>query len=230
MLEHRHFRIHAENVAPSDTLWFAELAVAAWDFVLSTLETPETEGWPTFWPDHLPRVVDIRVNDETAIPGTWWRPGAIDIFIPSEKLRNRRDSCIAHELTHLLAPSQGKPDRMLDEGLAVHVQELFDTLTGDCSYPTLGKPLHEETRKAAAEAGSYIPLATVESARNASSGGPLRRQAYLQEGSFVRYSIEKFGIGSHLSMHFGEAIKDALGFTQAELEDEWLSFLQASSE
>lgn len=230
MLEIQHFRIHSEKVETEELRLFSEHALAAWNFVLRELDTPMSDGWPTNWPHHLPRVIDIRIDDVTKIPGSWWRPGAIDIFIPTSKFKQQRDSCIAHELTHLLAPSQGKHDRLFDEGLAVHVQALFDDTVGDCSYPTFGRNLHDETRISAREALGYIPLKNVEEVRNADQTGPMRRLAYLQEGSFVRYLIEGFGIESYLSMHFGQTSEESFGLSMISLEENWKDFLEATDD
>src|SRR5262249_34863727 len=144
---------------------FAALALRAWQFVPGQIGTTVVNGWPSDWPGFLPRAIDVLADDSIRIPGIRWSRQQILFSVPAAKLRTGRDSCVAHELTHLLAPSFRQPDRMLAEGLAVHLQSLFDRETGDCSYPTEGEDLHDRTRALVAQVGRRIPLREAEATR-----------------------------------------------------------------
>jgi hypothetical protein len=222
------FRIVATGVTEPQLDAFAALALRAWQFVPEQIGTTVEDGWPTDWPGFLPRAIDVTADESISIPGIRWGRQQILFSVPAAKLRNGRDSCVAHELTHLLAPGFRQPDRMLAEGLAVHLQALFDVETGDRSYPTDGEDLHDKTRRLIAEVGYRIPLREAETARERADFGVDRQLAYLQEGSFVRFLIERHGMATYLRVHDGEGYGPVLGRDLDALEQEWASFLGRS--
>jgi hypothetical protein len=219
------FRIVAENVSETQLDAFVALALRAWRFVPAEIGTHVEAGWPTDWPGFLPRVIDVRADASTRFPEIRWSGQQILYCVPAEKLRTGFDSCVAHELTHLLAPSFRQPDRMLAEGLAVHLQALFDAETGDRSYPTEGEDLHERTRALIARVGQRIPLRAAETARERVDFGAERQLAYLQEGSFVRFLIERHGMTTYMRVHNGGGYASVLGRDLDALESEWARFL-----
>jgi hypothetical protein len=148
------------------------------------------------------------------------------IKIPAGRIVEPDESgiSIVHELTHVVAASAYRPDRFYDDGLAVYLQSRFGVAS---SYPNFGRDLHRETARAAADAGGNLPLAEAEAARNASTSGDQRRLAYLQEGSFTRFLIERDGVDKYLRVFFGESLEEVYGKDLAVLEAEWLELLGA---
>lgn len=129
---------------------------------------------------------------------------------------------ITHEMTHLLGRGR-RPDRMLIEGLAVHVNDQV----GRPSYPNDGEDLHAATLRMQAELGRRIPLLESEHYRRRGSREE-RRLAYTQEGSFARYHIQRYGLQAFLDL----ALDDAAYADQADLwqrlEAEWRAELTGS--
>ncbi len=130
---------------------------------------------------------------------------------------------IVHEVTHLLAPSRGKDNQFLDEGLAVFVQEKFKR-PDDRSFPNMGRDLHEETVRWGRERGGLVPLAEADPSRGRAGGS--RPLVYLQGGSFVRYLVETYGLARFMSMYEGLSYQSAYGKDLAALEGEWKKFLE----
>jgi hypothetical protein len=156
-------------------------------------------GWPTDGRASC-RAVDVRADEAIRIPGIRWSRQQILFSVPAEKLRTGRDSCVAHELTHLLAPGIRQPDRTLAKGLAVHLQALFDVETGD-------------------------PLRDAETKRERADFGAERQLAYLQEGAFVRFLIERHDLATDLRVHNGERCVPVFGCDLDALEERWVAFL-----
>ncbi len=129
---------------------------------------------------------------------------------------------IVHEITHLVAPSRGKDNQFLDEGLAVFVQEKFKR-PDDRSFPNMGRDLHQETLRWARDHGRLIPLAEADPSRGRAGGS--RPLIYLQGGSFVRYLVETYGLASFMTMYEGQSYQAVYGKDLAALEGEWKKFL-----
>jgi len=145
------------------------------------------------------------------------------IIIPLDRLPDR--SAVAHELTHLLAGPCPDSGSLWDEGLSVYLQEKFGW-PGDRSFPAEGADLHRETARRMLERRRILPLSEAARVRKAHPGGPERRLAYLQEGSFIRYLVERHGIAPILSVYRGEAtVAEAFAQPFEDLEAEWRSSL-----
>lgn len=168
-----------------------------------------------------PERLEVRLSDRPGIPVAHRDTGTI--VIPTERLPDR--AAIVHELTHIIA-GPSKDDRgILDEGLAVYLQEKFGG-PHDRSFPTGGRDLHEETVRLMAQCAGTVPLAGTARLRQRTRRGLLRTLAYLQEGSFTRLLVERFGLEPVMLVHRGEAAwLDAFGLTAEALEDLWLAQL-----
>lgn len=164
--------------------------------------------------------IRIRIDPNQEIPFAT-KEGAI--LLPPDRIY-RKQSAVTHEITHVIARSAGRPDRFLDEGLGVYMQERFGE---DPSYPNFGRNLHRLTLEVAGGVGGLIPLTKVESARQASKIGPERQLAYLEEGSFVKYLIEQYGIQRFMAMYRGQTSGWTYGKSLTELEQEWKDFLKS---
>ncbi len=185
----------------------------------------------TFFDRKPARRINIVVTNTRGIPRADNR--SYSIKIPASRIRGDapgppriegRGPAIAHEITHLLAPSSGHPSRYLDEGLAVYVQEKFGEEHGGRPYPTMGHDLHEETKRYALRNGGYVSMRNVDNLRR---GGNrlVRSLAYLQEGSFVRFLIEKHGLQRFMSLYEGGLYRTVYGKELREMEEEWHTFV-----
>jgi hypothetical protein len=121
-----------------------------------------------------------------------------------------------HELTHVIAPGR-EGDRLLIEGLGVHMQDLL----GNASYPDFEASPGEVVRSLEA-GGILIPLADSERARRERPTGEERRLAYAQEGAFVRWLIGRHGLDRFMKVYEGQAtFQSAYGADLAALERAW---------
>jgi hypothetical protein len=165
----------------------------------------------------------IDVSDRHRIPNQHRNV----VNVPADRLAPEGDEggygiSVVHEITHVVAESAYRPDRFYDDGLAVYLQTKFGTAS---SYPDFGRDLHQETVATAAAEGGFLPLAEAEHTRRAARSGEARRLAYLQEGSFTRFLIERDGVKKYLRVYFGESLGEVYGKDLATLEKEWRSFL-----
>jgi hypothetical protein len=192
-----HFRITYEDISPDMAKHFSEKAEKAFSDVT------------TYLGKKYKGKIRIRISDKYRIPRT--KDG--EIYMPANRIRGDaggppeiagRGPAIAHEITHIIAPSRGKPNRYLDEGLGVFIQEKFG---GDRSYPNMGEDVHKLTARLIRLEGEITPLKNAEKVRMSSKSGPKRRLAYLQEGSFARYLIEKYGLENFMTMYRGKSYK-----------------------
>jgi len=129
---------------------------------------------------------------------------------------------VVHEVTHVVAASAYRPNRFYDDGLAVYLQTKFGVAS---SFPDFGRDLHQETVATAEKSGGFLPLAETEKTRRTTRDSDLRRLAYLQEGSFTRFLIERDGVEKYLRVYFGESLEDVYGQDLEALEDEWRALL-----
>jgi hypothetical protein len=168
-----------------------------------------------------PSAIDVRIVDRP-------RRSAASIaqrlvVVSASNLPHR--TAICHELTHILAGSGLDPHGILDEGLPVHVQATLADAT-DLSFPTEGKALTEQTRSAMIQIGGRIPMTSTTSAR-IQGDARLRRLAYLQQGSFVRFLISNFGLERAMAVFRGESgWAEAFATSIETLECHWLKSLQ----
>ena len=171
----------------------------------------------------------LHISDKYDMPRT---TKDNDLLIPANRIRGdaggppeiaERGPAIPHEITHIIAPSSGKPNRYLDEGLAVFIQEKFG---GDKSYPNMGEDIHQVTAELIRTVGEIIPLNRVEETRNSTKRENIRRLSYLQEGSFVRYLIEKYGLKDFMTMYEGKSFEKVYKKSLEDLETEWKDFIK----
>jgi hypothetical protein len=154
------------------------------------------------------------------------------IVISARRLPNR--TALEHELTHLIAGRSAEPGGVMEEGLAVFLQEKFGA-PGDVSFPTHGHDLHQEAARRIAAHGTALPLsATPEIRARARPPDAGRTLAYLQEGSFVRFLVETYGIHAFMDVYRGRTDwRRAFRRPMADLEGIWRQALpdpaQASS-
>lgn len=131
-----------------------------------------------------------------------------------------------HELTHLIAPGHAGADRLLIEGLAVHVEDLL----GGSNYPDGDDTPHGAVRAIEARSGIRIPLAESETARKERPDGEERRLAYAQQGSFVRWLIDTRGLDRFLAA-YREPDPFAAGLGDLPvLERQWRSWLTGAAD
>jgi len=214
-----HFVITYENISPEMAQRFAEQAEVAFNDVTTYLSKKYGQGR-----------INIYVGDKYDMPQTNRGGG---ILIPANRIRGDapgppseiagRGPSITHEITHVISLSQGKPSRYLDEGLAVFMQEKFGT---DKSYPNMGGDVHRITAKLIKTIGEFIAIDKLEKTRDASVPENLRRLAYLQEGSFVRYLIEEYGLNDFMAMYEGKSYEKIYNKSIEDLENEWKEFIR----
>ena len=137
---------------------------------------------------------------------------------------NNVASAVIHELTHVYAVSAYRKNRnrFYDDGLAVFLQHRFGQ---KAEYPNFGKDLYRATASASIEYGSLIPLEKAEYVRHQSKVGIGRQLAYIQEGAFTQFLIEKFGFDTYLEIYFGADIKTKTGYSFSELENQWAQLI-----
>ncbi|MBY6204531.1 hypothetical protein [Halomonas denitrificans] len=156
------------------------------------------------------------------------------IFIPQDRVLAFFDEdiegtvslAITHEVVHVLAVSAYRRTRgrFFDDGLAVFLQSELDELP---AYPNFHRGLHLQTAKAAAERGGLLPLEDTDSTRRNPPTREDLRLAYLQEGSFTQYLIERFGLDAYLRIYYGESPEDVVGSSLLELDGEWRALIGA---
>lgn len=164
-----------------------------------------------------PIVLDLSAGHRT--PRQWRNV----VYLPTAPLDPESEDArfgisMVHEITHVVAASAYRPDRFYDDGLAVYLQWKFGLAS---SYPNFEQELHEATVAAAQENQGFIPLAETERTRQRTRSGLLRRLAYLQEGSFTRFLIERDGLKPYLRVYFGESLDAVYGKSLETLEVEW---------
>jgi hypothetical protein len=166
--------------------------------------------------------VRIRISNERRIPIA--TRGAI--YLPADRIDQvtadwtSDPMSITHEMTHLLG-SGNRPDRLLIEGLAVHVNHAV----GRPTYPNDGEDLDALTLRLQAELGKTIPL--VESERHRRNGSRAeRRLAYTQEGSFARYYINRYGLKAFLDLVMADTAYENEPELWQRLEAEWRASLK----
>lgn len=139
----------------------------------------------------------------------------------------RTDIGIVHEITHVLAASYYRQnrDRFYDDGLAVYLQHRFGPSP---NYPDFGEDLYIATARAAEAHGGLIPLAITEETRGSAETRIARQLAYLQEGAFTQFLIERFGLDAYFSIYHGTPVEEATGSSMGELEAEWTTMINTA--
>lgn len=160
------------------------------------------------------------------------------VFIPANRVRGDaagprglrgRGTAIVSQITPIIAPSANKLwGSFLETGLRVYLQTKFEA-QHDRSFPTMGRDLHEETVRLATAYGRFIPLMEVEKARTWRNRlTRTRRLAYLEEGSFVRFLIENFGLPKFMMWYDGGEFDRSYGQPFALVERQWKTQIGAN--
>ena len=128
---------------------------------------------------------------------------------------------IPHEISHLVLYQATKnpynaPPAWLDEGLAVHNQEVRD-------------PLEQEVLREAAEGGWLVPLRALSGSFGADEDKA--RLSYAQSGSVVEFILEDRRYGADAlaktvaafreGVTYDDALKAGLGITTDQVDEQW---------
>jgi len=158
-----------------------------------------------------------------------------NIAVPEARVLNlvgnvpdaRIDIGVFHEIAHVLAASYRRPegDRFYDDGIAVYLQHRFGPTP---NYPDFGEDLYIATARLAARHGGLIPLAITEETRGSAETPVARQLAYLQEGAFTQFLIERYGLDTYFRIYHGASLEDATGKSLARLEAEWTTMINAA--
>lgn len=169
------------------------------------------------------RNVTIRIETDRRVPYTEDRDAedTVVIRLPAGRFNpaNVEGSRLAlhHELTHAIASGARTDDRMLTEGLGVHIEDLL----GTSNYPDFVQQPDEVVRELQ-RIIAKVPLARSEPVRLDHESGDARRLAYAQEGAFVRWLINRYGLGRFLEFYRGtESYQSYFDRTLDELEHDW---------
>ncbi len=156
------------------------------------------------------------------------------VRLPEERVLNilngdtdkRTDLGVIHEITHVLAASFNRKnhDRFFDDGLAVYLQHRFGWSP---NYPDFGQDLYIAVAKAAVKHGGLIPLEITEKTRGESKTQIGRKLAYLQEGAFTQFLIERYGLNAYFRIYHGTPTNDAVHKSMEELEADWTKLIRS---
>ena len=211
-IETDHLIITYEDVSLARAQNLAGQAEEAFGAVTAYLSKKYTQGKITISISHRYNIPLTTRDSRVLIPASLVQEGA-----------GGRGSSIVHQLTLAIARSQGKPNRYLDEGLAVFMQEKFGR---DKSYPALGEDIHQATARLIRTVGEPIPIQKLEETRITGRASSLIRLAHVQEGSFVRYLVETYGLQGFMAMYEGKSYEEVYKKDLDSLEAEWKEFVQ----
>lgn len=154
-------------------------------------------------------------------------PEARVLNIVNEVEGARVDIGIIHELAHVLAASYNRSnrDRFYDDGIAVYLQHRFGPTP---NYPNFGEDLYIATARAAEIHGGLIPLAITEETRGSAETRIGRQLAYLQEGAFTQFLIERYGLDAYFRIYHGNPLENVTGKSLADLEVEWTVVIESA--
>jgi hypothetical protein len=194
-------------------------ASEAEDYCLYAMhERKKVEGfWGAAWNQ------PIRINVSSSyrisralVPGYFGNRGFIEM--PLRTVRNN-SSALLHEIVHIYAPND---NRFLAEGLAVY---LHAKLAGNPAFPNFGEDLRRLAARGLSGLKSLEALNGVRTPRSLSAVMD-EKNAYTLAGSFVRYLIEKYGLGSFRSLYATANYEQVYGKSLEILEKEWRVNLQ----
>ena len=163
------------------------------------------------------------------------------ILIPLKSARRSYGFSMVHEFAHFLmglskesqnpmvmdGKQQRFGNRLMDEGFAVVVEE---KLTDEPKvWPNFGQETHKgywELRKKLNQ--PIWPVAEAEYYRSHKSQRKMVRLAYLQQGSFCKFLVERNGLEKFMAFFHGgfEAADQIYGKNLNELDQEWQAFLK----
>jgi hypothetical protein len=141
------------------------------------------------------------------------------ILISKFRLPDR--TALVHELTHLIAGKSYCGGDLLEEGLAVYMQERFGG-PNDISFPTAGNDLHLEMIRLRRRDICIPPFLSTQIVPNRRRQNDARQAAYIQQGSFVRFLFEGFSREQVMRVYDGEeSWSQSFGHSLPELEESW---------
>ncbi|MCV2884793.1 hypothetical protein OE749_08795 [Aestuariibacter sp. AA17] len=155
------------------------------------------------------------------------------IYVPEKRVLKSYESegehaglALVHELTHVYAVSgfRYQRDRFYDDGLAVFLQHRLGT---GPEYPDFGEDLIVAAAKLSEKHGELIPLKQAENVRGAAKSGVARRLAYLQEGAFSQFLIERLGLEAYWQIYTGTPFETVAGRSFESFETEWAELVNA---
>jgi hypothetical protein len=171
----------------------------------------------------FPGHIEVRILDKPLKSKALHALGIV--IISRLKLPDR--TAIVHELAHVVAGPSVDPTSLLDEGLAVYLQEQLGG-PSDLSFPTHGQELHGAAREAIQALGSLPPFSQLVPARNWKYLGDQRRLFYLLAGSFTKFAVEHSSLNRFLDVYAGRASwVERFGAPMSVLEQAWREWLQA---
>ena len=137
--------------------------------------------------------LDDSIGPSMALTPAWRGNQGLMLF-RSGAIRGRRAADI-HEMAHVFAPNA---NRFLAEGVAVYAHQ---HLRGRPAYPNLGGDLHR-LAKGLHERADLSALDRVATPNRLWLPKRLcERKAYIVAGSFVRFLIERFGMGKFRELY-----------------------------
>ena len=85
---------------------------------------------------------------------------------------------------------------------------------------------HQVTARLIKTVGEPIPIQKLEETRITARTSNVIRLAHLQEGSFVRYLVEKYGLQDFMAMVEGKSYEEVYKKSLGNFEDGWKAFMQ----
>lgn len=169
-------------------------------------------------------LIDPDATAPSQMRSTIFLPQARVLAFFDEEVQQPVSLAITHEVVHVLAVSayRRQEGRFFDDGLAVLLQTRLDELP---AYPNFHRGLHIETALGAEARGGLIALEATDTARRNPATREDLRMAYLQEGSFTQYLIERFGMDAYLKIYLGERPEDVVGISLHDLDLDWRDFI-----
>lgn len=175
----------------------------------------------------------VSINDDHFFPH--YKKTTRQIVVPANRLRGDasgppslrgRGPSIGALVTNVLASSKNKNwGKFLETGLEIYMQEKFGKAY-DRAYPTMGKEIHSATARIYRRNNQLFPLMEVEEIRSRRQRLVGARQlAYLQEASFVKFLIEKYGKEKFFDVFDGKTFIAAYGKKIGMLEREWIKLI-----
>ncbi len=153
------------------------------------------------------------------------------MLVPLKAAKKEYGFSLAHELTHILMGLSGldkkQGNRLLDEGFAVYVEE---RLHGPKVFPNFGFETHAGYQQLRIKLKQKVwPLLETDLHRKHAKSGDFdtMRLAYLAQGSFCKYLIERYGLEKFFIVFYGQIDDfDAVyGKSFSTLEKPWKTFI-----
>ena len=181
-------------------------------------ERQKVEGfWGATWSApiriHVSRAYRIS---RALVPGHFGNRGFLEMPVRSVR---ENTGALLHEIVHIYAPHT---NRFLAEGLAVY---LHVTLAGNPAFPNFGKDLRHLAVRGLSGVESLDSLHRVRTPHPL--GTVMEEQiAYMLAGSFVGFTIERYGLALFRRVYETEDYETVYGKSLRVLEEEWRVSLQ----